>query len=174
MSPSLFCHNCGISDDIWEQNIDSERSQMMCSACGSDVVELVDGPSQSLSGNQAGHDQPHLGNITGSRSISGLIGPGRFFATFFNSMDRMGDELPQEWIDRLTSHLLDEHNPSAKPTSRRALDNLIEVIVRPQDAVGEPRTDEAFTCAGEPCSVCHDEFSVGEKVAELPCCHVCF
>jgi hypothetical protein len=174
MRPSLFCHNCGVCNDILEQNIESEPSQITCSACGSDVVELVDSLSQTPTGNQpAGHNRPQLGNIMGNRSISGLTGPGRFFATFFNAMDRVGDDLPQEWIDRLTSQLMDEHGPTAKPTSKKARDNLTEVIVRPHGALGEPKSDEAFTCAGEPCSVCHDDFSEGEKVAELPCCHVC-
>lgn len=167
MSSSLFCHSCGISNDVLEVNRESERNELACPACGSDVVELVDSSSQ------VGQNQPQVQNDTRSRGVSGVAGPGRFFAAFFNAFDRVGDELPQEWMDRIASQLMDEHSPSGKPTSKKARDNLIEVTVRPQSAVGEPECDEAFTCAGEPCSVCHDDFSEGEKVAELPCCHVC-
>lgn len=167
MSLHLFCHGCSTSNDIPERNVETQDIQITCPACGSDVVELVDTASQT------GQNQPHPGNTTRNRS-PGFTGPGRFFAAFFNGMDRWGTDFPQEWMDRLASQLMDEHNPSTKPTSKKAQDNLIEVMVRPQGASGEPKCDEAFTCAGEPCSVCHDEFNEREKVAELPCCHVRF
>jgi len=79
----------------------------------------------------------------------------------------------QEWFDRIASQLMNESNPSAKPTSQKAQENLIEVVVRPCGAEGEPGDNEAFTCAGDPCTVCHEDFSEREKVVELPCCHVC-
>lgn len=78
----------------------------------------------------------------------------------------------QEWFDRIASQLMNESNPSTKPTSQKAQDNLIEVVVRPFGAEGEPGDNESFTCAGDPCTVCHEDFKEGEKVVELPCCHV--
>lgn len=170
MSPSLFCHSCGVLTDVNGENIESESDQIVCSSCGSDVVELVDttrrGPVAVSSQNQS----RNTGNR--NRTMPDMFGPGRFFAAIFNGIDGWGEGLHDDWMDRLASQLMEEQTPSTKPTSKRAQDNLMEVLVRPQGSEGDPGFNESFTCAGEPCSVCHDEFCEGEKVAELPCCHV--
>lgn len=191
----VFCHSCGVSNDLSQDNVESTADDVTCSACGSEVVEIVDTARQD---DQGGQNQPQvrLGLrmyvfrtfweilevlktfLTFCRMYCrpvGNFGHRAFFASFTNTGAAWGGDFvnPGDWIDRIASQLLDEHRPSTKPTSKKAQDNLIEVVVRPNGAIGEPRDNEAFTCAGEPCSVCHDEFSEGEKVAELPCCHVC-
>lgn len=87
---------------------------------------------------------------------------------FFDLMDG-GD---QEWLDQIASRLMDEYQPSSTPTAARIRDHLPTYAVRPKSAKGEPTMAQACACAGEPCTICHDEFVEGNKVAELPCSHV--
>ena len=87
-----------------------------------------------------------------------------------------GQEPFSEWLDRFATQVMDSTQPAAKPTSRKVQESLPEVFVRSAGSEGEPKKDEAFACAGEPCSVCHEDFVERESVVELPCSHVrvCF
>jgi len=78
----------------------------------------------------------------------------------------------QEFFDQLATRMMDEYQPSARPTAQRVRISLETLRVRNADPASEPKGGEAFACAGEPCSVCHDEFSAGVGVIELPCSHV--
>ena len=79
----------------------------------------------------------------------------------------------QDWLDQLMSRLMDEYQPRSIPTAFRISAQLPMYDVRAKGAEGEPAANEAFACAGEPCSICHDEFAEGARVVELPCSH-CF
>ena len=90
----------------------------------------------------------------------------------FDVMGGMGGTSEQEIMDRLATHLMNEYQAPSNPTASRIISNLPMYDVRPRSAKGEPTPTEACSCAGEPCTVCHDEFVEGTKVAELPCSHV--
>ena len=84
----------------------------------------------------------------------------------------MGPHFDQEWLDRIATRVMNEAQPTIRPTSKKIQENLPEVLVRASNAVGEPTLDESFACADEPCSICHEDFVEKEKVVELPCSHV--
>jgi len=75
-------------------------------------------------------------------------------------------------MEHLRAQLFDMHEPPDRPTARRIRRLLPKLRVREGDPANEPGEGEAFACAGEPCAVCHDEFSAQTKVHELPCSHV--
>ncbi|KAL4452673.1 hypothetical protein ABPG75_008335 [Micractinium tetrahymenae] len=77
----------------------------------------------------------------------------------------------QEWLDRLMSQIMAEYQPASQAAAQRAVRSLPALAVRPKGARGEPGEGQAVARAGEPCSVCHDEFREGEEVLELPCSH---
>lgn len=77
-------------------------------------------------------------------------------------------------MDQIAARLMEEYQPPSNPTAFRILSKLPTYAVRARGAQGEPNPDEACAFAGEPCTVCHDEFDEGEKVVELPCSHVSF
>jgi hypothetical protein len=79
----------------------------------------------------------------------------------------------QDSFDVIISRLMEEYRPRSLPTALTIRNNLPLYKVRPANASGEPRGDEAFATAQDPCSVCHEEFLEGNRVAELPCSH-CF
>jgi hypothetical protein len=78
----------------------------------------------------------------------------------------------QQWLDRLTTHLLDQYQPQSQATSDRARNALPRLRVRPPGATAAAE-GEAVCSAGEQCTVCHDAFEEGKDVVELPCQH-CF
>lgn len=75
------------------------------------------------------------------------------------------------FLDMLSSAFTDDQ-PATRPTAKSIQENIPEFLVRDKDAEGEPSIEEAFARAGDPCSVCHDDFQFKEKVVELPCSHV--
>ena len=86
----------------------------------------------------------------------------------------MDGSADQELLDMIASRLMDEYQPSSTPTATRIREHLPMYNVRPRMAKEEPTQVEACACAGEPCTICHDEFVEGNRVAELPCSHVSF
>jgi hypothetical protein len=192
MPPHVYCHSCRVTSSLLDDNVSDNDAPMKCGACGSEVVELVDTPgTQGLPAQQNDGQSGEGIRVVGRRYVvvsyylclipvalidfvvcslnGGIFGP---FSMMLPVSSWLSGAVPDDWMDRIASQIMDDHNPSLKPTSKKVQDNLIQVSVRAEGAQGEPGPDEAFTCAGEPCSVCHDEFSEGEKVAELPCCHV--
>ncbi len=83
-----------------------------------------------------------------------------------------GGASEEDFISMIASRLMDEYQPRQTPTAARIREALPTYAVRPAGAKGEPAATEACCCAGEPCTVCHEEFEEGLKVAELPCSHV--
>lgn len=77
------------------------------------------------------------------------------------------------FLDEISSRLMEEYQPASHPTAAHIRESLPNLVVRKADAEGEPKVDEAFAREGDPCTICHDDFVAGSKVAELPCTH-CF
>jgi hypothetical protein len=78
-------------------------------------------------------------------------------------------------LEAIMARLAAASQPAVHPTAQSAVASLPRRKVPAADAdpaVLQP--DEHAACkAGEPCSVCHDEFGAGEEVLQLPCLH-CF
>ena len=88
-------------------------------------------------------------------------------------LNLLNDDDDRNWMDAIMTRIMEQHEPSSTPTASEIIDNLPMYSVRPKSAKRlEPAPHEAMVCAGEDCAVCHDEFSEGTKVAELPCSHV--
>lgn len=93
-----------------------------------------------------------------ARSLQDLL-------SLFNPGAPVGDAVySQEALDRIISDLM-EQNPqsnAAPPTSEEGLRNLTKEPVT-EEMLREGQTTE--------CTICLDEFEIGQKVAHLPCKH---
>jgi Ring finger domain len=85
----------------------------------------------------------------------------------------MMENMGEAWMEQIAAQLMDQYQPTSFPTAARIVSALPTYDVRPRSSKGEPGPNESFACAGEPCSVCHDEFIEKSKVVEL-CCSHCF
>ena len=69
---------------------------------------------------------------------------------------------------------MEAHQPTFLPTARSTLDSLPRRTVTASGLADKETPADARGCkAGEPCTVCHDDFVAGITVVELPCLH-CF
>ena len=74
-------------------------------------------------------------------------------------------------LEAIMARLAAHSQPSITPTAQSAVDSLPRRAVPPAEE-SAPQPDVHASCkAGEPCSVCHDEFTAGEEVLQLPCQH---
>lgn len=89
---------------------------------------------------------------------------------------QLGDYASQDSLQAIMSRLMQAYQPPRQPTSRALVDSLPRLPVRPLDASSEATKScqhYASCAAGEPCSVCHENFEERLQVLELPCKH-CF
>uniref|UniRef100_A0A1D2ACM3 RING-type domain-containing protein n=1 Tax=Auxenochlorella protothecoides TaxID=3075 RepID=A0A1D2ACM3_AUXPR len=77
-----------------------------------------------------------------------------------------------ESMDDIMTRIMDDYQPVSHPTARRAREAFPRLRVRPAGQK-DPGEGEAAAAAGEPCSICHETYSPGDEVVELPCDH-CF
>ena len=78
----------------------------------------------------------------------------------------------QEQMDTIMSRIMEEHQPQSVATSKRVREALPRLKVRAKDdEKSYPDEGLAVAKAGEPCSVCHEDFEEAEEVIELPCQH---
>ncbi|KAL4439039.1 hypothetical protein ABPG77_006976 [Micractinium sp. CCAP 211/92] len=129
-----------------------------------------------------GHPDPFMSQVLDAMLGGGFLHPGMAGAGGFGMPAGPGGPFAgagaggghpseQEWLDRLMSEIMAEYQPASQAAAQRAVRSLPALAVRPKDARGEPGEGQAVARAGEPCSVCHDEFREGEEVLELPCSH---
>ncbi|KAI7836347.1 hypothetical protein COHA_009770 [Chlorella ohadii] len=117
---------------------------------------------------------PFVNSVLEALLGGGFVHPGAGAGPFAGMpMPAMGGGMAQEqeWLDQVMSRIMNEYQPPSQAAAQRAVRSLPKLTVRAKDAAGEPGEGEALARAGEPCSVCHDEYREGEEVLELPCGH---
>lgn len=79
-------------------------------------------------------------------------------------------------LEQILQRLMDQYQPQATPAASTAVAALprLRVASAADQASGAPPAEPVAACrAGDPCTVCHDEFEGGAEVMQLPCKH-CF
>ncbi len=80
-------------------------------------------------------------------------------------------------LEHILQRLMDQYQPQASPASTSAVAELprLKVSSSAQAACADAaRAESSAACKiGDACTVCHDDFSEGTEVVQLPCKH-CF
>lgn len=193
----VFCHYCSARFTVRASTWSGR-----CEHCGSSFTEILGTnardqprgqPARATGGSGSRTNNP-TGRIGRQRSTEseeeeeeedGALANNPMMMRLFSSLledyisgngginiDTMGS-MGEAWMEQVAAQLMDEYQPTSFPTAARIVSALPTYNVRPRSAKGDPGPGEAFACAGEPCSVCHDEFIEKSKVVEL-CCSHCF
>lgn len=79
-------------------------------------------------------------------------------------------------LEQILQRLMDQYQPQATPAASSAIAALPRLRVASTADLADnaaPAEPVAACRAGDPCTVCHDDFEAGAEVMQLPCKH-CF
>lgn len=170
-----WCHVC--KQEVSATETDAE---LLCAECQSPFVEEIEATEDHPRNFVPYRPASSIANILTDLILSPAVRSIRYLA----AGNRAGLQgVPDTSLDQIIHQIMmnDPNRYGPPPASQHSLSNLPKVIITPHTVqhLGTYITpvDECGEKIGEPrrvldCSVCKDEFGVGEEATQMPCEHI--